>query len=32
VIKGLKIEGEEIRISLAKLFKWKKLTLEGALI
>lgn len=30
--KNLILSGEEIKVSLSKLFLWKKLTLEGALI
>lgn len=32
IIKEIKLEKDAIDIDIAKLFKWKKLTLEGALV
>jgi len=32
ILKGIKTENNEVIITLSKLFKWKKLTLEGVLL
>lgn len=32
IIRSIKVENNEISIGLSKLFKWKKLTIEGVLV